>query len=60
MYGISVISDDRFNALGDVSVDAAPPVAFNICTGNLRLAMRTSFEFDLYVGDVGGDTFKTA
>lgn len=58
------MSDDRFNAVDGVSV-AVVPLAFNICTGNLRLAISTSFEFDLYsgdlyVGDVGGDTFSTA
>lgn len=46
MYGISVMSDERFNAVGNVSVEVAL-VAFNICTGSLRLAMSTSFEFDL-------------
>lgn len=58
MYGISVMSDERFNAVDCVSVVVAF-VAFNICTGNLRLAISTSFELDLYDGDVGGDTFTT-
>lgn len=48
MYGISVISDDRFNAVADVlSVDVVALDAFIICTGNLRLAISTSFELDL-------------
>lgn len=46
MYGISVMSDERFNADDGVSVEVAL-VAFNICTGNFRLAISTSFEFVL-------------
>lgn len=40
------MSDERFNADDGVSVEVAL-VAFNICTGNFRLAISTSFEFVL-------------